>query len=128
MPALDDTLGDPCSLLNTRDYPTLWVADKNAGTTASDATVFPLIAANGSLVTYLNSLISGMTRGGGSAPMLAQPLQPNSQFALLQFLSGGGITSLANGGIDFTQLQNIVLSQQNPMIQSASQTCGDWNI
>ena len=110
MPALDDTLGDPCSLLNTRDYPSLWIADRNASTNTSDATILPMIAQNGKPVTYLSAVTAGMTAGGGSAPMLAAPLQPSSTFSLIQFLSGGGITSVQNGGTDFTKLQNIILT------------------
>ena len=108
MPALDDTLGDPCSLLNAKAYPTLWISDKNASSTTSDATVFPLIAINGVPITYVNSIIAGMQTIGGAQTMLTT-LEPSSKSSLIQFLSGGGITSVANGGVDFTQFQNVVL-------------------
>lgn len=130
MPALDGLGVNPCSLLNTTAYPTLWIADTHAASSSSDSTVFPLIAVNGSLVTYQASLTAGMVGGAGSASMLATgSMEPNSQFSLLQFLSGGGITSVANGGIDYTQLQNIVLSKVDPLIASAAgSACGDWNV
>jgi len=111
MPALNDTLGDPCSLLNSKAYPTLWISDTSASTTASDAMIFPLIALNGAPITYLSALNAGMqTVGGGSATMLTT-LQPNSGSSTVPFLSGGGITSVANGGSDYTQFQNIIFFQ-----------------
>uniref|UniRef100_A0A6C0KLX7 Uncharacterized protein n=1 Tax=viral metagenome TaxID=1070528 RepID=A0A6C0KLX7_9ZZZZ len=112
MPALQDTLGDPCSLLNTASYPSLWISDKNASSTNSDATVFPLIASRGLPVTYLSAILGGMNTTGGTSTML-KTLEPNSESSLVQFLSGGGITSIANGGADFTQFQNIVLYQMS---------------
>jgi hypothetical protein len=107
MPALDGLGADPCSLLNTTTFPKLWISDTNAANTSSDTTIFPLIATSGTPISYLSALANSNT----GTILSSGSINPNSQFSLLQFLSGGGITSVANGGADFSLLKNVVLSQ-----------------
>lgn len=87
--ALEPTLTDPCSLLNsdaTRGYPTLFIKSGVA-----DATAYPLIAVGGTPKTYLTSLTdSGMDL---TKDILATP-DSGSKRRLVQFLSDGGVGSV----------------------------------
>ena len=95
MPALDINGGDPCSLFNTNT--TLWIP---SGTAAS--TAFPLIVGSGAPISFLSVL-------GNPTGTLLKSLQPQSSFNLIQFLSGGTISAAT--GTDYTQISNVLLSQ-----------------
>jgi hypothetical protein len=101
--ALDALGADPCSLLNrTGGYADLWL--EQSGT---DASSFPRIVTNGILKTYSSYLTALNSSSSLTAHMIrATGQNPNSTFPLLQFLSGGGVSSSA---IDYRMLQNIVL-------------------
>jgi len=109
MAALDTSKTDPCSLLNVVSYPSLWIANSSGANTSSDTTVIPLIASNGVPVTFVSTLSPILSSGTGMQAMLAN-LDMNSSSALVQFLSGGGVTSKAASQIDYSELQNVVLS------------------
>jgi hypothetical protein len=110
MAALDTTLADPCSLLNVKVFPNLWISTALATDGSSDGTILPLIANQGVPVTYITLLSSSVGSAAGSASILADA-QTSSSSPLVQFLSGGGVTSVKNGGlIDYSKMQNVVLS------------------
>ncbi len=89
-------LGDnPCSLLNSTVYPTLWIsASTDLGT---------LTSTNGSLKGFVATLPSALTGG-----TLATP-NANSSVRLIQFLSGGGPAAAFAASTNYSQLGNIVL-------------------
>jgi hypothetical protein len=82
MPALDGLGADPCSLLNTTIFPSLWISDTNAANTSSDTTIFPLIATSGTPNPYLSALANSKT----GTILSSGSINTNSQFSLLQFL------------------------------------------
>ena len=110
MAALDTTLSDPCSLLNVNVFPNLWISSAVATDGSSDGTILPLIANNGVPVTYLSLLTSSLGPGPGAGSILANA-DSTSRSSLIQFLSGGGVTSPQNGiSPDYSQLFNVALS------------------
>jgi len=96
--ALDPSTTDACSLINTPAFPTLFVKQN-----ASETTAYPLIARGGVQVKFSESL---------NAANLANNVLNNpsmtSQFRLIQFLSGAGITVIP--GVDYSKLKFIALS------------------
>lgn len=93
MPALDALGGDPCSLLNKADYPTLWLPI----TSGIDAN----IATGGKTKTFLSALESNLTKN------VLATLSPSSPFTLIQFLSGGTVAKQTT--LPYTTLGNIIL-------------------
>lgn len=80
--ALDPLTQDPCSLLNSASYPTLWISAKE-----DDSSAYAKIASVGVPKTFLSSLPTNLT-----ADILSSS-QPTSSFRLVQFLSGGGVAA-----------------------------------
>lgn len=107
--ALDPSMNDPCSLLNTLDYPTLWIKPSEA-----DMTVYPKISTAGIPNTYLSTLTNSSLNL--SMNILASP-QPTSTFRLIQFISGGGVAAGAKAAdgstINYGQLSAVVLKSGN---------------
>jgi hypothetical protein len=105
--ALNPSMADPCSILNSTDYPTLWIR-----TNTLDTDAYPKIAERGVSKTYLESL-NAISASGKNLPVVS-PSEPNSKFRLLQFMSGGGIASGAkdaNGAeIRYNHLSRLALS------------------
>jgi len=94
MPALDALGGDPCSLLNRTEYPTLWIP--------MSAPIDNNIATAGNPKTFL-SAVTGLNM---SKKILATS-NPSSPFTLIQFLSGGTVAKQTN--LPYTNLENIIL-------------------
>jgi hypothetical protein len=94
MPALDALGGDPCSLLNRTEYPTLWIP--------ISAPIDNNIATAGNPKTFL-SAVTGLNM---SKKILATS-NPSSPFTLIQFLSGGTVAKQTN--LPYTNLENIIL-------------------
>jgi hypothetical protein len=108
--ALDPTSTDPCSLLNsnvTNGYPTLLI---NSG--AADTTAFPLIAAGGKLVPFLDTLRAISETKLSNNNILVDP-KPTSNSRLIQFLSGGGVASVDPAN-NYTKLGGVALSVGSP--------------
>jgi hypothetical protein len=93
MPALDALGGDPCSLLNKAEYPTLWLT---ITTPIGDN-----IATGGTPIAFSNAI-----NGDLSKNVLAT-LSPSSPFTLIQFLSGGTVAKQTT--LPYTTLGNIIL-------------------
>ena len=93
MPALDALRGDPCSLLNKADYPTLWLPI----TSGIDTN----IATGGKPKTFLSALDGNLTKN------VLATLSPSSPFTLIQFLSGGTVAKQTT--LPYTTLGNIIL-------------------
>lgn len=93
-------LGDnPCSLLNSTGYPTLWIS--------TSTEVSTLTSANGALKGFVATLPTALT-----LYTLASP-NPTSSVRLLQFMSGGGVAAAFASSTNFAQLGNIVLKVSN---------------
>ena len=87
--ALDPINANPCELLNATGYPTLFMTPNT-----TESVAYPRIAANGTLIKYVDSLAgAGVTP---TNPILASS-EPSSKFRLVQFLSGASIASAASG-------------------------------
>lgn len=93
-------LGDnPCSLLNSTGYPTLWIS--------TSTEVSTLTSANGTLKGFVATLPAALIQ-----KTLASP-NATSSARLLQFMSGGGVAAAFASSTNFAQLGNIVLKVSN---------------
>jgi hypothetical protein len=107
--ALNPSMDDPCSILNSSSYSTLWVKSTDPDTT------YAKIATAGLTNTYLATLNAiGATQM--NSPVLSTP-DTSSNFRLYQFMSAGGIAAgakNANGAlIRYDQLSEIVLKSSS---------------
>lgn len=110
MPALDLGGTDPCSLLNTQNFPTLWLTE-SGDIESQYRTIF---ASPNVLQTYVDA-VTQLKSSGKIGKQLLTSLDPRSGFSLIQFLSNGSIARQAskNGNsIDYSTLENVVLSTQ----------------
>jgi len=121
--ALDPSMADPCSILNTEGYPTLWLKTDEA-----DSTAYPKIATAGVTNTFRGALIATGAAAISPITPVVSSNQPTSNFRLLQFISGGGIASGAtgaNGPIRYDQLSGLLLnssSSATPIYESIVDT------
>ena len=122
--ALDPSMADPCSILNSTGYPTLWMK-----TTDSDDVGYKKIATSGVTNTYLGTL----TATGAAVLNLNNDVliskQASSTFRLLQFMSAGGIAANAvdvNGNqVRYDQVSGLLLNSSTaatPMYESIVDT------
>jgi hypothetical protein len=95
MPALNAVGGDPCSLLNKTNYPTLWL---DIGAEIDDK-----IATNGNPKKFLDSLPAILSHN----ILASSEINPSSPYSLIQFLSGGTIAQQTS--LPYTSLGNIIL-------------------
>jgi len=89
MPILDV---DPCSVLNTGEFPLLWTA-----------TGYNDVATNGSPTTYKSVL----TKYASSSKRILRTPDKTSKVALTQFLSGAGVAAATK--VDYSLFKNIWL-------------------
>lgn len=117
MPALDLGGADPCSLLNTTAFPTLWPSDTNISNIES---MYPaLYESPGVLKTYISHLQDLKLITGGLDKNILATQAADSGFSLIQFLSNGSLaqqellknttTGATTKGIDYSKLGNVIL-------------------
>ena len=105
MPIIDPSISDPCSILNTTDFPKLW----DTTYTYSD------IANDGVPASYQTAII-GIASGRNllkASSMGSTTTLGTSPGGLMDFLRGAPQGSGVASGIDFKQFKNIVLKKDN---------------
>lgn len=112
--ALNPSMADPCSILNSTGYPTLWL--KTGQNTETDQQAYLKIATAGVTNTYLGTL-TATAPGTGALNLNNDVLiskQTTSGFRLIQFMSAGGIAAGAKdaNGVDirYDQLSGLLLN------------------
>lgn len=97
--ALDPTT-EPCSLLNAAGYPSLFL-----NSTPVDYT---RIVSGGNLIGY-DTTLNAAGFDATAAVLSPNVVNPTSSLRLIQFLSGGGVSSGSSTTTNYTQLQNVAL-------------------
>ena len=105
MPIIDPSIIDPCSILNTTDFPKLWGSNYS----------YSDIATNGVTASYKTAIASipsgtNMLKSSSMTPTTTLGTSPGE---LMDFLRGAPQGSGYASGIDFKQFKNIVMKKNN---------------